>query len=96
MTVTMDVFPPDGLPPAADAALAVRDLSVAFPTEDGTVHAVRHISFDLRPGEVLGVVGESGSGKSVSSMALMGLLPKTAKITGSVKFGDTELIGMSD
>lgn len=96
MTVTMDVFPPDGLPPAADAALSVRDLSVAFPTEDGTVHAVRNISYDLRPGEVLGVVGESGSGKSVSSMALMGLLPKTAKITGSVKFGDTELIGMPD
>ena len=78
-----------------DAVLAVDDLSVTFPTDDGNVRAVRNVSYSLRPREVLGIVGESGSGKSVSSMAVMGLLPNTAKITGSIKFRDTELVGRS-
>jgi peptide/nickel transport system ATP-binding protein len=73
--------------------LRVNNLSVDFPTDDGTVHAVRDVSFTLGPGEVLGIVGESGSGKSVSSMAIMGLLPKTARIGGSIKFKDDELVG---
>jgi peptide/nickel transport system ATP-binding protein len=73
--------------------LEVKGLTVGFPTEDGIVHAVRDVSYELAPGEVLGVVGESGSGKSVSSMALMGLLPQSAKITGSIKFHGEELIG---
>jgi peptide/nickel transport system ATP-binding protein len=75
--------------------LTVKDLSVDFPTDDGVVHAVRNVSFTLAPGEVLGVVGESGSGKSVSSMAIMGLLPKTANVSGSIKFKDRELVGLS-
>ncbi|MFT7840734.1 ABC transporter ATP-binding protein [Saccharothrix sp. BKS2] len=75
--------------------LQVRDLSVDFPTDDGTVHAVRDVSFTLGAGEVLGVVGESGSGKSVSSMAVMGLLPKTARIGGSIEFRGRELVGLS-
>ena len=79
-----------------EIALSVKNLCVDFPTDDGVVHAVRDISFDLAAGEVLGVVGESGSGKSVSSMAVMGLLPKNAKISGSVQFGDSEIVGMSD
>ena len=66
-----------------DAVLEVDDLHVEFRTEDGIVRAVRGVSYRLSPGDVLGIVGESGSGKSVSSMALMGLLPKTAKVTGS-------------
>ena len=78
-----------------DAVLAVDDLSVAFPTDDGVVRAVRNVSYSLKPREVLGIVGESGSGKSVSSMAVMGLLPGTAKITGSIKFRDQELVGRS-
>ncbi len=60
------------------------------------MHAVRGVSYELRPGEVLGIVGESGSGKSVTSMAVMGLLPKTAGISGSVKFRGRELLGLPD
>jgi peptide/nickel transport system ATP-binding protein len=74
--------------------LVVDDLSVGFGTEDGIVHAVRNVSFTLGSRDVLGIVGESGSGKSVSSMALMGLLPKTAKVTGSIKFRGRELVGL--
>src|SRR5690348_10225708 len=64
--------------------LQVDNLSVDFPTEDGVVHAVRGVSYTLAERGVLGIVGESGSGKSVSSMAIMGLLPKSARINGRV------------
>ncbi|MGH3860974.1 ABC transporter ATP-binding protein [Actinokineospora sp.] len=83
-------------PVRTDPVLAVDDLSVTFPTEDGDVRAVRSVSYALRPREVLGIVGESGSGKSVSSMAVMGLLPRNAKVTGSIRYRDRELVGLSD
>jgi oligopeptide/dipeptide ABC transporter ATP-binding protein len=60
------------------------------------VHAVRGVDYALRRGEVLGIVGESGSGKSVSSLAVMGLLPKTARIKGSITFRGEELLGLSE
>ncbi|NYJ06483.1 ABC transporter ATP-binding protein [Petropleomorpha daqingensis] len=76
--------------------LEVDDLQVSFPTQDGLVHAVRGVSYTLRSGEVLGIVGESGSGKSVTSLAVMGLLPGSAQIAGSVRYRGQELLGVSD
>ena len=63
--------------------LDVRDLQIAFLSEEGTPSiAVDKISFSFKKGEILGIVGESGSGKSVTSLAIMGLLPNTGRITG--------------
>jgi oligopeptide/dipeptide ABC transporter ATP-binding protein len=77
--------------------LSVRDLTVAFDTRRGTFEAVRGVSFDVRSGRTLGVVGESGSGKSVTAMALMRLLPDSARVTaGEVRFGARDLGPLSD
>ncbi|VXA95629.1 Peptide/nickel transport system ATP-binding protein [Arthrobacter sp. 9AX] len=85
-----------GLHGPTGAVLSVRDLNVSFNTENGVVHAVRGVDFDLLPGKTLGIVGESGSGKSVTSLAIMGLLPATAEISGSVRLHGKELLGLSD
>jgi peptide/nickel transport system ATP-binding protein len=79
-----------------DILLDVTDLTVGFPTDDGIVHAVRGVSFRLRMGDSLGIVGESGSGKSVSSLAVLGLLPKTAQISGSIRLYGEELLGLPE
>lgn len=76
-----------------EPALKISDLRVNFKTMLGQVQAVRGVSLQVRPGEVLGVVGESGSGKSVSFLATMGLLPSSAQITGSAMVNGVELIG---
>src|SRR5688572_4904785 len=87
---------PDSTPANVQPLLEVTNLSVTFPSEAGPVQAVRGLSYHVMPGEVLGIVGESGSGKSVSSLAVMGLLPSRARITGSIRFKGTELLGQSD
>src|SRR5690625_550830 len=81
----------------ADPILGVRDLDVKFGMRGGTAHVVRGLSYDLHPGETLGIVGESGSGKSVSTMSLMGLVPQPpASITGQVLFGGENLLENSE
>jgi oligopeptide/dipeptide ABC transporter ATP-binding protein len=77
--------------------LSIRDLAVEFRTEDGVVHAVDGISYDVFPGETLGIVGESGSGKSVSTMALLGLIPQPPGriVSGTAMFNGVDLLKMS-
>jgi peptide/nickel transport system ATP-binding protein len=74
-----------------NSLLEVTDLTVRFDTEDGPVLAVDAASFAMGEREVLALVGESGCGKSVTAMALTGLLPSNATVTGSVHFGDRDL-----
>ena len=77
--------------------LTVRDLQVSFRTDDGVVHAVDGVSFEVSAGEVVAVVGESGSGKSVTAQTLIGLTrAPNSKITGSVMFEGTDLIELPD
>jgi oligopeptide transport system ATP-binding protein len=77
--------------------LSVDDLRVQFWTRRGTVHAVNGVSFDVAPGETLGIVGESGCGKSVTSLALLGILPRAGRITsGTAMFGERDLFRLSD
>lgn len=76
--------------------LRVRDLTVAFPTDTASVNAVRGMNFHVDPGEVVALVGESGAGKSATAMAVVGLLPDYAEVTGSIRLHDDELIGLSD
>ncbi|WP_369376181.1 ABC transporter ATP-binding protein [Streptomyces sp. cg36] len=79
---------------AGDAFLSVRDLRIHFDTDDGLVKSVDGVSFDIKPGQTLGIVGESGSGKSVTSLGLMGLhRSANAKISGEVWLDGEELIG---
>jgi oligopeptide/dipeptide ABC transporter ATP-binding protein len=77
--------------------LRVRDLRVEFQLARGTLRAVDGVSFDVHPGESLGVVGESGSGKTVALRALVGLLPRDARITGgTVEIGGVEVAAASE
>jgi oligopeptide/dipeptide ABC transporter ATP-binding protein len=77
--------------------LSVEDLRVEFWTQRGTIHAVNGITFDISPGETLGIVGESGCGKSVTALALLGILPRAGRVsTGSAIFGGRDLIQLSD
>ncbi|HEY9523600.1 MAG TPA: ABC transporter ATP-binding protein, partial [Thermopolyspora sp.] len=80
----------------SEPVLQVSDLNVTFGSGPAAVRVVRGVSFGVRPGEVLGVVGESGSGKSVTALAVMGLLPAHATVTGSARLRGLELLGLSD
>src|SRR5271155_4721606 len=72
--------------------LEVKDLSIAFHHHP----AVRNISFQINPGETLGLVGESGSGKSATSLALLRLLPATAQVTGNITFAGENLLTLPE
>jgi peptide/nickel transport system ATP-binding protein len=76
--------------------LEVTNLSVTFETADASVPAVRGTSYHIDPGEVVAIVGESGSGKTTAAMAVVGLLPEYADVSGSVRLHGEELLGLSD
>ena len=80
------------VPADARNVLEVKNLSIRFPGRFGETAIVDNVSFTVREGETMGLVGESGCGKSITSLAIMGLLPKTAEITGSITFDGKELL----
>ena len=81
----------------SEPLLSVEDLRVAFATERGRVYAVNGISFEIGAGETLGIVGESGCGKSVTSLALLGILPRSGGVTGgTARFAGRDLLQLSD
>ncbi|MGG5172708.1 dipeptide/oligopeptide/nickel ABC transporter permease/ATP-binding protein [Pseudarthrobacter sp. J1738] len=95
---TVEATRTDRLPQVGAEArnvLEVKNLSIHFPGRFGDVPIVDNVSFTVREGETMGLVGESGCGKSITSLAVMGLLPKTAQIFGSIKFDGKELLDQS-
>jgi peptide/nickel transport system ATP-binding protein/peptide/nickel transport system permease protein len=81
-------------PVEGDPVLAVSELRIGFERHHRGIDIVDGVSFDVRPGEVLGLVGESGCGKSLTALTVMGLAPRGARIRGSVTFQGRELLGM--
>jgi peptide/nickel transport system ATP-binding protein len=81
---------------ASSPMIEVENLGVSLNTSRGPAQAVRGVSFSLKRGETLGLVGESGCGKSVTALALMGLLPDSAVVSGSIRLDGRELIKLSD
>ena len=81
----------------SEPLLSVEDLRVEFSTDRGTIHAVNGISFDVGAGETIGIVGESGCGKSVTSLALLGILPRAGGVTsGRAVFNGRDLLTLSE
>ncbi len=81
---------------SSDSLVQIRNLTVNFPSESGAVRAVRNLSLDIKSGEVLGLVGESGSGKSVTSLAVIGLLPPSANVSGEILYNGVNLLSLDD
>src|SRR4051812_25714096 len=81
----------------SEPLLAVDGLCVTFSTDRGTIHAVNGISFEIAPGETLGIVGESGCGKSVTALSLLGLLPRAGRVkSGTAYFAGRDLLQFKD
>jgi peptide/nickel transport system ATP-binding protein len=76
--------------------LAIENLTITFPTATGPVEVVKDLSVELDAHSTLGIVGESGSGKSMTTLAIMGLLPRGAQTSGSIRLNGHELLGRSD
>ena len=76
--------------------LEVNDLRVTLPTPRGAAQALRGVSFALERGDTVGLIGESGCGKSMTALALMGLLPESAQVGGSIRLHGRELVGLDD
>jgi peptide/nickel transport system ATP-binding protein len=93
---TQDSTSPDDAAPDDTKLLAVEGLTVTFGTARGPVDVVRDTTFTLGRNETLGIVGESGSGKSMTALAVMGLLPRGARTSGSIRFQGRELLGRPD
>ena len=80
----------------ASPLLSVRNLRVALQTSHGQLEALRGVDFEMQSGETLGLIGESGCGKSLTALAIMGLLPDHASVSGSIALHGTELTQMSE
>jgi oligopeptide/dipeptide ABC transporter ATP-binding protein len=89
-------MPGDKLVPGDDVLLSVRDLTAVFETDDGIVHPVDGVSFDIRRGEVFAVVGESGSGKSVTMMAILGLVPTLKIESGEILWKGVDVLTLPE
>ena len=87
---------PSGSQPSASPLLDVCDLRVRFRSRGAVVNAVQGISLTVEPGQTLAIIGESGSGKTVSAYAVMGLLPPSAQVSGSIRFKGVQLVGRSE
>ena len=88
--------PPQRTPDPLPALLEVNDLRVTLHTARGPADALREVSFAMQRGDTLGLIGESGCGKSITALALMGLLPEGAAVSGSVRFDGHELTALDD
>ena len=77
-----------------NAVLSIEDLTVELGPKQARRQVVSGVSLDLTAGRIQGLAGESGSGKTVTAMAVLGLLPDSARVTGSVRLGETELLGL--
>jgi oligopeptide/dipeptide ABC transporter ATP-binding protein len=95
MAATADAAAPD-LRLGPSPLLEVSDLHVTFRTRLGTVYAVQGITFTIEPGQTVALIGESGSGKTVSAQAIMGILPRAANVSGSIKYKGDEIVGSSE
>ena len=95
MVCAMPLIPmsAEGSAPGAPEVLRLAGVAVSFATPGGVVCATQDVNLSVTRGECLGVVGESGAGKSVSFLALLGLLPPNARVSGSAQFCGTELLG---
>ena len=82
---------------AADQTLEIRDLSISFPTPRGPARVVDHVSLTISPGEIVGVIGESGSGKTLTALAVLGMLPRGARIeSGRILLGGESLLDKTE